>query len=279
MMLSAPGVWNPDWNEFAKRQFLVLCKRMTSTRDPLLSRLGVLWKQEIQKREAVHFHFVLWNVLPESALHVQSWIAHQWTSLVCVGLHPKAKAQHLAVHLHPTNFELVKHPKYFAKYLGKEEEASVGQHPIPGKWWGIFNRSNIPRSAKDQVPVSPQALIYAHRIFRKIRQVRWDESKHLALSKRGEMIRLSGSDKGKPIASRFAVQCGPKRAMYREWLAEITKHLYGKAERFSAFRCPPEYRIKECSVSLNFPGAPDLAKRILEYAQNREAENYSDIPY
>jgi hypothetical protein len=272
MCLTCAGTWTPEWNAFAKQQFLILCKRMAASRDADISRLGVFWKQELQKREAVHFHLLLWGVDPNRKAMVQAWIAEQWNNLACVGLGRKAKSEHLYWHARPENFFVIERSKYFTKYLGKDAEAAILRDPIPGKWWGKFNSRNIPVAEMVVVSVTPQVRVWVNRIIRKVRQKQLNAAKHYQICKDSELLRLIGEDKGKPCVSEFGVQCGKKRDMY--WAIAA---VFGN--RFGPVKPPKHYRMSECSVSLSGPSAPLAVSTALEYALARESAETSDIPY
>ncbi len=44
---------------------------------------------------------------------------------------------------------------YFAKYLGKNEEAQAARDPIPGRWWGKVNKQNIPWAEMKELELPP----------------------------------------------------------------------------------------------------------------------------
>jgi hypothetical protein len=272
MCLTCAGTWTTEWNAFAKEQFKVLCKRMSGSRVPDISRLGVFWKQELQKRGAIHFHLLMWGIEEERKNEVQRWIAEQWNKLSCVGLGRKAKSEHFTWHMRPENFFIIERSKYFTKYLGKDSEAALLRDPIPGKWWGTFSKHNIPFAEMVVVPVTPRVRVLMQRIIRKVRQKQLNTAKHYQICKASELLRLTGDDKGKPCVSEFGVQCGPKREMYRA-LAGFFNN------RFGPVKSPPKYRMSECSVSLSGPSAPLAIKTALDYALARESAETSDIPF
>jgi len=276
LVLTCPGVWSPSWNAYAKVCFLKLLKQMTSSRDSLISETGAFWKQELQAREAVHFHFILWHVDKAGAEHVQEWLARRWNKLVCVGLHPKDVAAHLRWHLDHRNCGKVKDmARYFAKYSGKDADAVLMRDPIPGRWWGKINSAYIPFSVVEDTTLSHAASVHAHRIARKIRQVRSNAAKHYSICKQMGLILSNGPDMGKPVLSQFEVlnrkQSGKRMGFFLDMLEATGGKRFGKAKL-------PHY-LKMAPVYLTGPTAPATVQRILTYALAREVEEFDDIPY
>lgn len=171
--------------------FKDLCRRFTGSE--LFPDMSFVWKREIQKRGALHYHLLLYG-LQDKALRVcfQGWIARQWNELVCVHVIEADKARHLRWHLHRKNMQKVRGNicGYFAKYLGKDPQA--GHHPIPGRWWGKVNKKALPISSHSELCLPERAAIIAHRITRKLKQKRADAAKHRAISKEIGFTRPSG---------------------------------------------------------------------------------------
>lgn len=276
MALTCPGKWVPEWNKIAKEHFRKLLHAMTGSRDPVIRSIGAFWKQELQKRQAIHFHFLLWGVTEENKGHVQRWIGARWNALVCERMHPKDSAAHLAWHLHEKNMFVVKNmSRYYAKYLGKDEEASVMRDPIPGRWWGKINSAFIPVSVYEDTPLSPAASVYAQRIARKIRQKRANAGKHRALCSEMGLVLSNGPDIGKPVLSQFEVlnrkQSGKRKGFFLDMLGVTGGKRFGKA-KLSPW-------LKTSSVYLSGDNSPALVQRILAYALARDAEEFLDVPY
>lgn len=266
MALTCPGEWTPERNLFAKACFLVLCKRMTASRDPLIRSIGVFWKQEIQRRQAVHFHLCLWGLTSSSVSHVQGWIASQWNALVCVGLDPDSVSSHLKFHLHTKNFEEVRDMAgYFAKYLGKDEKAVAAEHVIPGRWWGRFNSSCIPFAPEVslEIPWIAQGVsVLLHRLYRKLRQVKANEGKHRAqLRAVGRYVR-GGPDKGQPCYSQFLLSCSRRRHVLREEINEMLP----PGQSLGPYRFPSA--IKHYPVTLVGPFVPAFAAKAARWAMD-----------
>jgi hypothetical protein len=269
MCLTCPGKWNPEWNCVAKESFLRLLKQMTSSRDPLIRHLGTVWKQELQKREAVHFHLLFWGVPEDQIAHVQSWIATRWSALVCSRMHPADKAKHLAWHLHPRNFFKVRNmSRYYAKYLGKDEEAALLRCPIPGRWWGKVNSDCIPFVPSSDQPLGPAASIIAKRIGRKLQQKRANEARHYSICKGLGLV-----ENGKPVISQFGVYVRKVRG--KVGIHEDALAVTGK--RFGPCRLP--LHLKTASVYFSGPSSPATVQRIIDYALECEFDIFSDIPF
>jgi hypothetical protein len=78
MALTLPGSFDHIPSPVVKRLMLGILKRFTASRDSLLSKVGLTWKQELQRRGAIHFHLLFWGVDAVECRVLQSWFAHQW---------------------------------------------------------------------------------------------------------------------------------------------------------------------------------------------------------
>ncbi len=91
---------------------------------------GYLWILEFQSRGAAHFHIFL-TIEPDKAIHQE--LAKAWNRIT------GESEQHLAFHLHPTNWIHwdVGTGQYLAKYLDKESQKAVPEncHNF-GRFWG-----------------------------------------------------------------------------------------------------------------------------------------------
>jgi len=260
MCLSCPGVWDASQNAAAKRVFLLLLKQMTASRDKRIRKMGLLWKQEIQTREAVHFHFLLWLSDISDRAFVHEWIVTRWHALICRGCDEKGRADHLWQHMKPENFQEVRNMAgYFAKYLDKDAKAVLVGEPIPGRWWGKINSDSIPFAEKS-VLVDPPARfrVICHRIVRKLRQKKANAAKHAAIQRKMGLVHPSGPNKGKPFYSEFDLACGPRRHILRPEIEHFTGLSLGP------YRFPGP--VKTSAVILTGEHAPATAKRILAYA-------------
>lgn len=180
--------------------FKMLCNRLTASR--LFPQVGFVWKRELQRRGALHYHLLFYGLEHEATRSAfQRWIATQWNSLVCVGLSDEEKGKHLRWHLHRKNMEAVRGniARYFAKYLGKPLETVCEE--IPGRWWGKVNASAVPLSACSEMPLPERAAIFAHRIARKLLKKRADEAKHRATAKAVGLLDFNGQ----PRVSQFGL--------------------------------------------------------------------------
>ncbi len=180
--------------------FKALSNRFTASR--LFPTVGFVWKRELQRRGALHYHLVLYGLENEDTRSAfQCWISKQWNALVCVGLSDEERAKHLRWHLHTKNMEKVRRniARYFAKYLGKPEETTFEE--IPGRWWGKVNGKALPISACSEMRLPKPAAIIAHRIARKLRQKRADEARHRAICTANGLT----NPKGEPLISQFGL--------------------------------------------------------------------------
>jgi len=273
MCLSCPGVWDASQNPAAKVVFLLLLKQITSSRDERIRSIGLVWKQEIQSREAVHFHLLLWGVTAETRAFVHDWISTRWNAFVCRRCDEKGRADHLAVHLHEKNFQEVRNMAgYFAKYIGKDAEAVLVGDPIPGRWWGSINSDRIPFAEKSVLSNPPvRYLVTCHRLARKLRQKRANAAKHAAICRKLDMLHLSGPHKGKPLYSEFNLACGSRRESLREHI------------RYFAKTSPGPYKfpgpLNTGAIVLVGEFAPSVAKQILQFAASDLREYISMNPF
>jgi hypothetical protein len=289
MALTLPGCTDGIPGEFAKRRFIMLCNRMTASRIPMISLIGMMWKQELQKRGEVHFHLVLYGVTEENRRSVQRWIAEQWNELICVSSSAKDRANHLWWHLRDgstasggynpkaDNMQEVRDfAGYFAKYLGKDEKAQAARDPIPGRWWGKVNNQNIPWAEMKELELPLRMRIHCQRIARKIRQKKADAAKFFCAMREMGLIRLSGPNKGQPIFSQFFLTCGRARKG-TDFGNSIRKMFEIEASRLGRVRFPSAAKFS--SVKLTGKGAVPTAKLILEYAGNRFRDDLETCPF
>jgi hypothetical protein len=172
--------------------FKKLCNRLTASR--LFPSVGFVWKRELQRRGALHYHLLLYGLEhDETRAAFQRWIAGNWNDLVCASLSDEEKGKHLRWHLHAKNMEAVRGniARYFAKYLGKPLE--IVREEIPGRWWGKVNAKALPLSEIAEMPLPARAAVIAHRIARKLLQKRTNEAKHRAISKAVGLVDSNGN--------------------------------------------------------------------------------------
>lgn len=289
MALTLPGCTDGIPGAFAKRCFIILCNRMSASRISEIKCVGMMWKQELQKRGEVHFHLVLYGVTEETRRSVQRWIAQQWHELICSGSAAKDRANHIWWHLRDgstpsgrydhkaDNMQEVRDfAGYFSKYLGKEEKAEVAREPIPGRWWGKVNKENIPWAEMKELELPERMRIHCQRIARKLRQKNADDAKFRSIMRQAGLVRLSGPDKGQPIASQFALTCGRARkgTSFGDTLRDCTAYIGKRLGRVQF----PEL-VKFSSVKLTGKCAVSTGKRILEYARDRFLHDLETCPF
>jgi hypothetical protein len=289
MALTLPGCTDGISGAYAKSCFIKLCNRMTASRISSIRLIGMMWKQELQRRGEIHFHLVLYGVNEETRRIVQRWIAEQWNELICANSSAEERAKHLWWHLRDGSTRSGRYdPKadnmqeirnfagYFAKYLGKDEKAQAAREPIPGRWWGKVNNQNVPWAEMREQELPLRMRIHCQRIARKIRQKKADAAKHQSIMREMGLVRLSGPDKGQPIYSQFFLTCGQGRKgtdsgnMLRK-IFEIESKSLGRV-RFPA-------AIKFSAVKLTGKSAVSTGKRILEYARDRYRDDLENCPF
>lgn len=206
MALTLPGKFDHLSTELVKRCFRRLCDQFAAkaSRDEVFRKVGFYWKQELQKREALHFHLLLYGVEGGKDSPIRAWIVRTWNLLICSHAEtaPGDREKHRWFHDRDENFQPVKDMhNYFAKYLGKAEMDLIAKRPIPGRWWGICNRKAIPYAPCSEVAVPERFAIICQRITRRILKERINEAHHRAVMKKIGMLDLNG----KPLVSRFGI--------------------------------------------------------------------------
>jgi hypothetical protein len=148
----------------AKRDLKVLIQRMKRE----YPSIGGKWKLEPQKRTAPHFHFLLWGVELSPFAY---WMASNWYEIA--GHNDK---DHLLFHMGMLKgsrpcVEEVRSWKgvwnYAAKYLGKTFEVSGWGDKWTGKYWGMFNRENIPFAEEVTQELTLQQVYEVQRLQRR----------------------------------------------------------------------------------------------------------------
>jgi hypothetical protein len=289
MALTLPGCTDGISGAYAKERFIVLCNRMTASRIPAIRQIGMMWKQELQKRGEVHFHLVLYGVTEETRRSVQRWIAGQWNELICSRSSAEDRAKHLWWHLRDgctrsgrydpkaDNMQEIRNfAGYFAKYLGKDEKAQAARDPIPGRWWGKVNKPNIPWAEMKEQELPLRMRIHCQRIARKIRQKKADAAKHLGIMRELDLLRLSGPNKGQPCFSQFFLACGKGRKGTAA--GNTFRTIFDlEGQSFGPVRFPAA--IKFAAVKLTGKSAVSTGKRILEYARDRYRDELETCPF
>ena len=285
MALTLPGDFTGISSAWAKCCFVKLLNRSTASRDPLIQRVGWLWKQELQQRGAVHFHLVLYGLLESDQLLVQTWFAENWNDLICEKSTPEERTKHFLQHMRQAggrnahgkpelgNFQEIRDfAGYFSKYLGKDAEAQLAEEPIPGRWWGIVNRKCIPWAELAEVELPRRVRLHAQRVARKIRQKRADAAKHRADMKVIDAVHHLGDNMGKPIISQFQLSCG-RGAL--TWLVRATAKM--KGVRLGKCKFPAAMQFS--AVKFIGKDAPQMVGRILLYAYGRACEDKETMPF
>lgn len=115
---------------------------------------GGIWKLEPQERGAPHFHFLVWGVNLVEAL---GWVCKNWYEIAGDG-----DKNHLLFHMgvlkgsQPCVSQVRSWRgvwSYAAKYLGKTFEVAEWGNTWTGRFWGTFNRENIPFGEKKTLHV------------------------------------------------------------------------------------------------------------------------------
>ena len=140
------------------------------------------WKRELQGRGSIHYHLILYGQGNDGLrAEFQSWMVKQWTSFFVARVTAEQNEHLRWWHSKPENMQLVRDfAGYFSKYLGKDGDAGT----LPGRWWGSFNQSLLPKAARAQVQLQGKATVKIHRLARKYRSEKINAGKHRADSLR-----------------------------------------------------------------------------------------------
>lgn len=251
----------------------VLCSRFKAA--PQFANIGFGWKQELQERGALHYHSLIFGIDGEEAKkRVWSWLADQWTRLVCANSSETDREHHRWWHAdRPEAFQLVDNfAGYFAKYVGKNEDAPGSIEGVPGRWWGFVNRPAIPFVEATELPLPTRAAVLTRRAMAKLRQVRANNAKFNMICRK---CGLWDKYKRKPTFSQLEVQQfleGRSGENIRQFFIDIAaKHglRWGKY-KFKGF-------ARYGRVCLLGRNAPDIAIRILRYVRERLQNEHPNI--
>jgi hypothetical protein len=226
---------------------------------------------------------------------VWKWICRQWISLlfglpgVDFGDEVEERRKMAAVHLNVKNWEKIRgnFHAYFAKYLGKAEEKMVAENPIPGRWWGKWNGAALPRGEHKELVLPARVAVHCHRVARRIRQERADDSKHRQICRKIHAWNVSTNQ---PLVSRQQVNAMASRI--KRGGSVLTVDDVTPAE-FLAFWAIAEaakqglrfgrYEFKRhaafCAVTLIGSHVPAMLVQVLQYAGNRAREDLDNNPF
>lgn len=304
-VLTCGGFLDHLTHEAVKGAFLRFLNQLSAktARDALFAGVSGFWKQELQARNALHFHLIIAGLTDENSETVRKWIMRHWVDcfMGIPGMPPEIvdeeRRKMEAWHFHSRNWDPIRSEfhAYFAKYAGKDEKNLFAENEIPGRWWGKFNPGALPLGQLKEVEVHEHMAIHAQRVARKIRQTRADNAKHRAICRQ---IGFVDGRTGQPTVSRFQVDRAVPVVGY------VLKH-YGnfdvvpldylrsqgvklnavlavmcaieKGLKFGRYVFPPA--MKFSSVRLIGTGAPALVVRILEYAGERVRSEVEPLPF
>jgi len=94
LALTLPGDFKSLSSARVHLGFKKLCNQFTGSR--LFPGVGFVWKRELQRRGALHYHLALYGLEnDETRRAVQRWISMHWNALVCADLSDEEKGKHL----------------------------------------------------------------------------------------------------------------------------------------------------------------------------------------
>jgi hypothetical protein len=155
--LTYPAIFPEDpqeWKRHLKNFFARLGRQFPGA-------AGV-WKLEPQKRGAPHYHLLIWGV---DYVDLRFWVPRAWYEVV--GSDDK---KHLAA---GTRVEELRSwngvMSYASKYLGKVDKAASCAElwQAAGRYWGVFQRENMPWGEMVTVPCSEKEAVQAIRYLRR----------------------------------------------------------------------------------------------------------------
>jgi hypothetical protein len=160
--LTYPGEFSNDpkeWKRHLKNFFARLARKFPGA-------AGV-WKLEPQKRGAPHYHLLIWGV---SYADLRFWVPRAWYEVVDSG-----DQRHLSA---GTRVEKLRSRRgvmaYASKYLGKIDKAACGDGiwRAAGRYWGIFQRENVPWGEMVTIPCTEKEAVQAIRYLRRFGHIR-----------------------------------------------------------------------------------------------------------
>jgi len=176
-------------------------------------KIAGTWKLEFQERTAPHFHLELWNVPADSwnserakaydfATHEEfkAWLSNAWFEVVASGDQKHLRAGTSCERARTVAGMI----SYASSYSAKPEQTLRGVEC--GRYWGVFNRSNIPWGEKWEVPTTEREAVIVQRTARRLEQSRAKAAalKRLKESKAGKWKLKRGCwvKKAKPLKRR-----------------------------------------------------------------------------
>lgn len=94
----------------------------------------VIWRAELQKRGAIHFHFIMWGRIDEE------WLAETWHRLTGSN---QDKHREFGVDVKTVEMQDHNHVQvYISKYVSKDEKGE-GTGWNHGRVWGVYRRNGL----------------------------------------------------------------------------------------------------------------------------------------
>lgn len=309
MALTLPSDCSALPHEVTNHCFAVLGRRFAAKK--AFREVSVMWKRELQHRGALHWHLLIYGLggKPQLEAQVRAWLVRQWNDLVCLDVTADEKEHHRWWHLEPRwdrqrkqwveNWERVRDMAgYFAKYIGKDPEADDCE-PIPGRWWGSWNKHALPEDSPVEVRLPPEVAASFHRVMRKRRQKKADEGKQRAVVSRlpsGQSPFQSAKERARTGEERTLSQWDLERlrmGYIRGGKSERIEHLANMKEsdfllhvlrkqaetagvRFGKFKFKGATSPLANMVVLG-ADAPDIALRTLEWAYRLHGYESPDL--
>jgi hypothetical protein len=245
--------------------FKVMTRRLANVSQ--FASVSGVWKREYHKSGVVHYHLILFG-LEDATLRAafHEWMVRKWNDLLGPHLSKEKQENHRWWHARSQNMEAVKNFSYFAKYVGVPEESGA----LTGRWWGCFNKSELPVAAKAELDLPKKAVAMLDRLVRRRQQGRANEAKH---RKTCDRFGLLDSVK-RPIFSLFRLSVAASYSDHRRGELLERSSLARMSYLLQEFAKSKGARWGKAKVwkSSNAagrvvcdPGAPEFALKALKY--------------
>ena len=172
--LTYPGRFSTNYKDW-KRDLKVWSDRLRRAYDGA----SFIWRLELQKRGAPHFHLLLYGV-PTVDQQIKEWLSSSWYNVVRSG-----DINHLRA---GTNIQTIRTHRgtmaYSSKELGKITQTHLSETYSAGvgRWWGAYNRKSLPLLRSTSVELSEDQAVRLLRIARRYANLRYKSRAYQSLT-------------------------------------------------------------------------------------------------
>lgn len=128
-----------------------------------------VWRLELQERGAPHYHLLVYGV-HDTTPSFREWLATAWYEVVGSG-----DAKHLSAGTGASKIRSFRGVMaYTSKELAKVTQAVLSSdYPNGvGRWWGIYNRNNMPWATPSDLNLSEKEAVVLMRIMRRYSKIK-----------------------------------------------------------------------------------------------------------